>query len=81
MKFQTVATATPPRKATAEQVEYDLAIKAMRESGKPLAIDVEPEQDERSMRTKLSYAAKRAGVKVQSWYDAETARVMVRLKV
>ena len=80
MKFETVMTATPPRKATAEQGEADLAIKAMRESGKPLAIEVEPESSERHIRIILAHAAKRAGVQVQSWYDAETAKVYCRLR-
>ena len=80
MKFETVPTATPPRRATPEQAEYDRAIRTMRETGKPIAITVAPEGDPKSIRTRLTRAATRAGVKVEAWYDKEQAQVYARLK-
>lgn len=62
-----------PRRATAEQARYDAAIAATATG--PIAIVIAPEQDERSVRRRLSHAARRAEVKVRAWYDPGTVRV------
>lgn len=75
MKYERVdgALPKPPRRATAEQAEYDAAIRAT--AGGPIAIVIAPEGDERSVRRRLTHAARRAEVKVRSWYDPDTTRV------
>lgn len=81
MKFDIVTEApAPPRRSTPDQVEYDIAIRAMRESGRPIAIEVEPEGSPKDIKTRLTRAATRTGVKVTSWYDPETAKVYAQLK-
>lgn len=72
---------TKPRALTPEQREYDQAIKdLMNGDGHALVVPVAPEANEQSMRTKFTYAAKRAGVEVESWYDPERTAVVVQRK-
>ena len=70
----------PPRRATAEQAEYDDAISAMAIQSIAIVITVDAESDPKSIRTRLARAATRAGVKVATWYDVESAQVYCKIK-
>jgi YbbR domain-containing protein len=82
VKFSTIdnATVKPPRRLTQDQIEADVAVRALRETGRALAVEVGPEEDERKLRVQIARAATRAGVKVRSWYSVEDAKVYVQLK-
>ena len=73
---------SPTKRPTAEQAEYDAAIADLKseQPGFLLAVTVPPEGNEKSMRTKFAYAARRARVQVRSWYDQQTAKVYVERK-
>lgn len=80
MKFETVTDVKPPKRATADQVEADLAIRAMRDTGRTLAVEVDAETDPKTLRLRLAHAATRAGVKVSTWYSVDDAKVYAQLK-
>lgn len=77
----TLETKQAPRRTTAEAAEYDQLITALKSAGgKALGVTVPPEGNVKSIRTKLSHAATRAGVKLTQWYDPDDAKVWALLK-
>jgi len=88
MKFEGVTGVTQPKappRVSAVQAQYDKAIEALCGSGASapedqIAITVEPEGDVKSMKTRLTRAATRLGVKITAWYDPTTARLYAELK-